>query len=299
MKGSQHTYLLLIFGTLFWGVNFHLAQISTQYVSPMSASAARYVFASIGIIILFPFLAKNYLSKETLRKTVNHAIPIIVVGLSGVFVFNYFFFKGLSMTAAINGALLVALNPMLTLLFASVLLSVPIYKRQAQGILISLVGVVIVISKGSLAVLLNLGFNTGDIYLLVASMLFALHNVLIQKYLSWIHPAWLTLLTTVGGCILMILFSLEEWSAPETWQLLDYHFLFAIMAMGLLGTSLSFTFWNMGINKVGANRTAVFLNLIPVFAAVSGLFFGQIITLAQLLGGVFIGWGIYWTIRKK
>lgn len=295
----NNIYVLLVLGTMFWGVNFHLAQIGTAYVSPMAASAFRYTFASIGLLVITPIFLKGYLNRELFRRTGKSAAAIALVGLSGVFLFNYFFFKGLSLTDAINGALLVSLNPMLTLLFASIFISAPIYKGQVFGIIISLLGVLIVITKGEYNVLINLSFNEGDLFLLLASILFAFHNVMIQKYLSWIHPVWLTILTTVGGGVLMIIFSMDSLVSAEVWSVLDSRFFLAMMGMGFLGTTLSFMFWNMGINRVGANRTAVFLNLIPVFAAVSGLLFQQYLSLPQILGGLFIAWGIVVTVKRR
>ncbi len=298
MKKSQ-TYFLLLLGTLFWGINFHFAQIATSYVSPMAASAVRYFFATVGLIILFPFIGLKHLSVEVFKKTINHIIPIGLVGLSGVFLFNYFFFKGLSLTQAINGALLVALNPMLTLIISSLLIATPVSKKQIYGIAISLFGVLIVITHGNLIQILHLEINRGDLYLFIASILFAFHNVLIQKYLQWIHPVWLTLITTATSFLLFVLSSWTDWHNESLLNTLDNKFWLSLAAMGVLGTTLSFTVWNNGIKQVGAGKTAIFLNLVPIFAVVSGLFFGQIITLSQIFGGAFIGLGIYLTIRKR
>lgn len=296
MNAKTSVYLQLATGTFFWGLNFHLAQISIGYLSSIGASAGRYVFAAIGILVFYPFFARKRVTREMWHKSKQNAGWIILTGLCGVFFFNYYFFKGLETAEAINGALIIALNPVFTLVFSMFMLKARVSKIQLAGILVSLVGVAIVLSQGNISTLLTMSFNIGDFYLLIASILFSFHNVLIQKFLNWINPILLTLFTNCLAAILFVIISFPElYNVPSGH--LDLPFWLSVSAMGIFGTAMGFVFWNNGVRQIGAGNTAMFLNLVPVYAAITGIFFNNYITIYQLAGGVFIGYGIYLSIK--
>ena len=298
MKTLGWVYFKLLLGTFFWGLNFHWVQITMTSMDEWTGSAARYLVSGIGILLLFPIVGGTRITKEEWIKSLRNFHHIILVCLFGIFFFNYFFFKGLAQTHALNGALFVALNPVFTAIISKWMLGVKLSRMQWSGIIIALFGVVVVLTEGNPNKLLQLKLNTGDLWVLGSSVLFAVHNVWIHKYLPWIQPLLLTFLTNILGAVLFLAVSYETDFGdllPQLPQLV----IISVVVMGFLGTTLSFLFWNTGVKELGATKTSVFLNLVPLFAGVSGLFFGHSISLFQIIGGTIILIGIRFSSLKR
>ncbi|MDH5398683.1 MAG: DMT family transporter [Cyclobacteriaceae bacterium] len=297
MNKRTLAYLLLVPGTFFWGVNFHFAQISTTYMSPMAASAFRYFFGVAGMMILFPLINRESKLSEQFKAVYPKWFVMLLISLSGVFFFNYFFFKGLTMTSAVNGSLIIGLNPALTALFSLLIIRQPISVRQLTGIMISLVGLCVVISRGDWTVFMSLNLNRGDGYMLLASVLFAFHHVLIQRYVAHISAIIITVVTSSLALFLFLTLSMGE-VLFQLNQGLPLTFWGAIAFMGLAGTTLSFYFWNRGVITIGAGKSAMFINLVPLFAVLSGFLFDKSLNIYQIIGGMLIAAGIYITLKK-
>src|SRR5690606_12753490 len=118
-------------------------------------------------------------------------------GFIGLFAFNFFFFLGLVNGSAVNAALIVSLNPALTILLSHKILKTPITKQHLIGIAIAFLGVIYLILKGDINNLLRLHFNMSDILILIANLFFALNHVWVKKYASTISNANFTFLTSV------------------------------------------------------------------------------------------------------
>ncbi|MDH5598513.1 MAG: DMT family transporter, partial [Cyclobacteriaceae bacterium] len=250
MPDKAKAYVLLVFGTLFWGTNFHFAQVATQYMSPMGASVVRYFFAVLGLLFLIPFYTKKVNFKIEIKKAFHHSFILTIISVVGVFLFNYYFFLGLTKTEALNGALIIALNPILTLIFSLFLLKQFIAKKQLIGVVLSLVGVLIIISKADWNVIKTFSFNIGDTYMLLATSLFALHHVLMQKFVMHLNAIVITIFTTTIAFLLFVIFSFNEIFIFSELDL-DAVFWASIIFMGIAGTTLSFSFWNIGITTIG------------------------------------------------
>ncbi len=263
----------------------------------MLASTWRYIFAVFGLLIASYYYSKrvNYITEFELAR--KHWIAIIFISLTGIFLFNYFFFKGLTSTLAVNGSLIVAMNPAITFIISVLFLKAIIRRNHVIGIIVSLIGAAVVIFKGNLQNIVELSFFPGDVDMFIATTLFALHHIIIQRYIPTINAFVLTLITSILGLLLCLLFMGNELIFFD-YSTLDLPFWLSIICMGFAGTTFSFVVWNVGIMRLGASSVSMFLNLVPAWAAVTGLLFGKEIALFQLFGGALIILGIYIT-RKK
>ena len=194
--------LFLLIAATFWGLNFHLAKIMMQYVNFIEAGFWRYLFG-VGFLLL----QVRRLSFIQIWETPK---GIFLVGLVGLFGFNLLFFLGLQYTSAINAALIISLNPLLTLLLAYVILKSPIYNPQKIGMIISLIGVVYLLSKGRYQQLLALQWDIGDLFILGANLLFALHHVWVKKYASNFDNLSFTITTNLI-CLFGFIFFYPLW----------------------------------------------------------------------------------------
>ena len=135
-------YFLLVGFSLFTGATFPLAKYTVSYFSPASAAAWRFGIAAVTMIVILAL--KEGIKKRHISKNL---IPFLVLGIVGIFGFNTLFFVGLKYTSPVNGALVMATNPLLTTILAWWILKDSLSKRQIIGIFFALAGVVLVITR--------------------------------------------------------------------------------------------------------------------------------------------------------
>ncbi len=278
--------LLLLLATLFWGLNFHLGKIMFEYVNPNLAAFWRFLIGTIGVCFL------TISSFPPLEKIKKHLKGAAQVGFIGLFGFIFFFTQGLKNTSAINGALIVALNPVITLLLTAIFQGYRITPKDLIGVAMALVGVCYLLTGGNIMQLFKIDFVLGDIYFLIAVVMFGLQNIWIRKHSTGIGSRPFTLLTNLFcliGFALLLPFEVGNTLLPSAGR-----FWIAALGMGLLGTTLSYYFWNLGIKRVGPNKGAIFLNTIPLFVAIMAVPFGaelyqfHLISAALILSGLIV-----------
>lgn len=277
-------WFFLTFATVSWGLNFHLAKVMLDDSSALEAGLWRYMF---GVGVLLFFLWGDWPKWSVLKSEWR---ALLLVGFIGLFGFNYFFFVGLSKTSAINAALIAGLNPASTLLLSKYILKTSITKAQVAGIVMALFGVAFLILKGRIFSLLHLQLNEGDAWILLANIIFALHNVWVKQHsgrLSNRHFTFLTNFFCLLGFVVLIPFlriGPITTYPPEYWG--------AAIGMGGVGTALAYYFWNRGIAHLGAPQAGVFMNLVPLSAALFALLFGETIRFYHIISGLVIICGV-------
>ena len=251
----------------------------------LEAGAWRYL---LGVITLL-LISLGALPSYTLFK--RNWRGALLVGLIGLFGFNLFFFLGINFTSPINAALIVSLNPATTIILSYFLLRTSITKNQIVGTIISLVGVLYLLSKGNLTMLSSLSFSLGDLLILVANILFALHHVWVKKYtvdISNKHFTTLTGLVCATGFVIALII------VPDASLNFNHSTTFWISAFGIgsFGTSIAYLLWNKGVTIVGADKAGIFMNFVPMATAISALFFGQQLYLFHYISGAIITAGM-------
>ena len=278
-------YLKLTLATFFWAAVFHVGKYSVALMSPLSVGAWRFLLAAA---VLLPFVAlREGWSLPALRR---NAPALLAMSALGVFGFNVSVFYGLRLTSAVNGALIMAFNPALTVVLSALLNREPISRRQMGGLLLGLVGVIVVVSKGSLQTLATMSFSAGDLLVFLGSLGWAAYSAIPKRFVRDLSSMQVTGSTIAGGAAIMAAFALA--AAPDFLQPPPLPLAAAIVFMGLFGSVLSYLWWNQGIQKIGAASIAVFINLVPIFAALIGLLLGQSISLAQWVGAVLVIAGV-------
>jgi len=285
--------IFFIITTIFWGLNYHWGKDIIQEVSPYEGAFWRYLIA-VGVLTL---LAITQLpTRETWSQNWKGILKIGGLGLVG---FNFFFFKGMELTTPVNASLIVGLNPAITLLFSAIILGTQITLKQVVGMLIALVGVLYLLFKGQLSALINLQLSLGDGLILLACIFFALHHVWVKKYSNpSITNAQLSLLAAavcfmffialIIGYFIVVpdhgLFTEVGNYSPRFWQ--------SALGIGALGTGLAYWFWYRGIDIAGADKAAVFVNIVPLSAATFYVFKGSSLESFHLISGAIIIAGI-------
>jgi len=279
-------YGLVVLATVFWGANFVLAGPVMSGLPPLWAAALRFLLGT-GVM----FLLSGWRGEALVELGRRHAGVYLMLGVVGIGAFNLLFFYALKSTSPANASLIMATNPLVTTLIAALLLRERPSGQQVAALPVALAGVVVVISGGNLQHLRELNVAHGDLLMLAANLFWALYNVLSRRFMPRTGSAVAnTTLVMAAGAAVLLVAALTEGghltAMPGTTALA------ALLVMALAGTVLAYLFWNTGIACLGAGRTSLFLNLVPVFAMLINSADGTLPTHVQLLGGAIVISGV-------
>ena len=259
---------------ILWGANFNLAKPVLAEMSPYLAGASRYTIAAIVMIMIAQFT--------------RAAIPLrewkayLTLGIVGVFGFNLFFFLGMAHSSAINGALIMALNPLLTAILSYVILGERPKLAQLLAFPVGIAGVAIVVLGAGA----EWTIATGDLYIMIASLNWAVYNVLVKKMM----PKQVSGIASTAGIMTVGALALSLAAACNGSPLVmpTAHAGLALLIMALGGGVLAYLFWNASIKHLGPAKAAIFMNLIPVTTMVIAAFEHVPPTHVQLLGALLV-----------
>lgn len=268
------TYLMATLAAVFWGANFNLARPVLAEMSPYIAGASRYVLAA-AVMVLIVWIKKDMIP-------LRHWKAYVTLGVVGVFGFNLFFFLGMETSSAINGALIMGLNPLLTAIIGYLILGDRPTTRQLIAFPIGIAGVAIVVLGAGA----QLTVSIGDVYILIANFNWALYNVLVKKSM----PKQVSGIASTAGIMTVgaAALSLAAWMHGDSVVVPSMGAGAALLMMSLGGGVLAYLFWNASIARLGPSKAAIFLNLVPVTTMVIAAFAHMPPTHAQLFGAVLV-----------
>lgn len=279
-------YLMLLGFAIFTGATFNLAKYTVGYFSPSSAAAWRFGLAAVVMLIILIFT--EGIKKSQLQK---NAVSYVVLGVVGIFGFNALFFVGLKYTSPVNGALIMGLNPLLTTIIARFILKDKITKKQAVGIFYAFIGVLLVITQGSIETIKTLSISGGDIIIFAGNVCWALYGVLGRRFVKNSTPLSTTTYTMVIGAVSLIVASLFT-SNPVSLPDIPIGAWGAIAFMAFFTSVLGYLWWNQGMKEIGASKTALFFNLVPVVTMIISFAIGTPIQAIQVIGSMLVILGV-------
>jgi drug/metabolite transporter (DMT)-like permease len=281
-------YIFLFLTVLFWAGNFVVGKFASQYeVPPFSLNFYRWLFAWI---ILAPFTVPEILKKKEYIKS-NFKF-FLILGITSITIFNSIVYYSLNFTQVINGVLMISTIPVMIMLFSSFLKIEKTNTFQILGVIFSLTGVILIITKANLEMLLNLDFNKGDLTMVLAMLSWALYSALLKK--KRFELSQLTLLEVIitFGLIFLIPVYFIEYKMGYIIKL-DKPFILILSYVVLFPGLASFILWIKGISLIGVNRSGVFLHLMPILSAIMAMIiFDEEFMLYHMLGAIFILIGI-------
>jgi drug/metabolite transporter (DMT)-like permease len=259
-------YLLLSLTSLFWAGNTVLGRFVVGHIPPMTLAFVRWAGA---FLIVLPFAARHLaVDWPIIRKQAGLMAVYALVGFSA---YNTMAYYGLQYTTAINALLLQSIGPLFVALWTFALFGDRLTLRQAGGVCVSLCGVVVIISHGSLAVLRDVAFNRGDIWYVIALVFYGYYTALLRKR-PRIHPLSFLAVGMGGGALFLVpVVALEVWSGRT--MVLDTESVLSFAFICIFPSLLGYLFVNRGVELVGANRAAPFIHLVPVFGSVLAIAF--------------------------
>ena len=273
--GIINTYLMATMAAIFWGANFNLAKPVVAEMGPYVAGASRYLLAAAIMILITQVMRES--------TPLKHLRTYLVLGVVGVFGFNLFFFLGMETTSAVNGALIMALNPLLTAILAYLILRDIPSRQQLIAFPVGVGGVALVVLGAGAA---HLNVSTGDIYICIANVSWAFYNVLVRKLMpkNVSGPANTAGVMTAGAIALCIAAIIKG----DTFIVPTLPTSISLIIMTVGGGVLAYLFWNASIARLGPSKAAIFMNLVPVTSMVIATIEGLPPNHAQLLGALLV-----------
>ena len=280
-------YLMLAGSSLFWAGNIITGRALRGEVPPFTLNFCRW---GIALLVLLPFTYRQVQAQWSLVRV--HGKLIVALGFTGVAAFQSCVYLAVQTTTAINTLLFLTLTPVVIVLLSWLIWGEKLSRPQRLGIVLSFMGAVFLIMQGQLDNLLAFRFNPGDLWMLLAVLLWAIYSLLLRR-----RPATLTqpvLLTTtiMAGLLFIIpLFLITLFNG--TTMRFSLPNLLGVAYIGLFPSVLAFLFWNRGVSEVGPSRAGMFMHLMPVFgAALSFMFLGEGLALYHLGGAALVFAGI-------
>src|SRR5919199_4680988 len=280
-------YALLALTALMWSGNAVASRMAVDQISPMALTFLRWVAVAGALAVL-------------VRRQISASWPalgprwksVLWMGALGFTGFNALFYAAGHHTTAINIAIFQGSIPVLVLLGALVFHRIPFGPMQGLGVALTLLGVALVATRGELATLRTLSFNVGDVWMLIACLLYAAYTLGLRNRPPVPSLAFFTVMTGVAAATSLPLFIAEilrgesRWPTPEGLAILPY--------VAFFPSLLAQLFYMRGVELIGPGRAGLFVNLVPVFGPLlSVLVLGEpfaahhALGLALVLGGIF------------
>lgn len=284
---------LLICTCVIWGIQPMFAKFVVREMQPIPMVSIRYTIVALTLFAMLAWRGEKLLPP---RKTWP---PLFTMGILGVCINNVTQFTGLQYSTVTNFTIIATLTPIVTALLSFVLIHERLHRLQWLGICSSLCGALYLLSNGSLAAILTLNFNIGDVLFFTSQVAWALYSIIVVRIIDAVSPfaivAWSGLLgslTTAAGAAYFGHFELPSLLSP----LALGSYLFVIFAGGLI----AMIFWNKGTGIVGPSQAAVFMNIMPLVGIICGvLFLDEQLLISQAIGGALILGGVYLTTQYR
>ena len=285
---DKTAYIFLILATLFWSGNFIVGKAASLFeIPPFTLNFYRWTFAWL---ILAPFTLKEIFKKKSY--ILNNIKLILILGITSITVFNSIVYYSLNFTQVISGVLMISTIPVMIIFFCWVFKIEKTNFYQILGVLFSLMGVVVIVTNADVNKLLNLNFNKGDLWMVIAMLSWAMYSALLRK--KKFKLSQISLLQTIisAGLILLLPAYLIEMALGYRANI-HLPFILTLTYVVLFPGLASFFFWIKGISIIGSNRSGIFLHLMPIFSTIMAmLIFKEKFMTFHLIGAILIITGI-------
>ena len=263
-------------------------------IPPFTLNFYRWTFAWL---ILAPFtLNEIFQKKNYILENIN---LIIILGITSITVFNSIVYFSLNFTQVISGVLMISTIPVMIIFFCWILKIEKTNFYQILGVIFSLLGVVVIVTKADLDKLLSLNFNKGDLWMVVAMFSWAMYSALLRKKKFELSQISLLQVIISTGLILLLPAYLIEMALGHQVNI-NLPFMLTLSYVVLFPGLVSFIFWIKGIALIGSNRSGIFLHLMPIFSTILAIIiFEEKFMIYHLIGAALIIVGIILSSRKK
>ena len=292
---DKTAYIFLILATLFWSGNFIVGKAAGLFdIPPFTLNSYRWLFAWL---ILAPFTLKEiYKIRFHILDNLKY---VLILGITSITLFNSIVYYSLQFTQVISGVLMISTIPVMIIFFSSLLKIEKTNLYQVAGVIFSMLGVVVIVTQLNEEKIKELSFNKGDLSIIVAMLSWALYSALLKK--KKLELSQLSLLQVIisAGLIFLLPIYIIEMNQGRI-VTLELPFILTLIYVVLFPGLASFICWIKGIGLIGANRSGIFLHLMPIFSTIMAiLIFNEQFMIFHLVGALFIISGIFLSSKGK
>jgi drug/metabolite transporter (DMT)-like permease len=290
---KKNPYFILAFASLCWSGNHIVGRAIAGHFPPLTISTIRWF---IPAIILW--IAGRSRIEQDWPLICRHWVVMLWLGATGGILFSALQYVGLQYTSAVNVSILNSLVPVLIIAASALIFRDRILPIQLLGILTSLIGVLIIVTRGNLNALLQLSFNHGDVIIIVNMIVFAIYAAYLRlrPKIHWMSFLFVLAVVSAVGTMPFAIFELASGRIPE----LNVGTIAAALYVSIFPSLVAFAAWNYGVEHIGANRSGPFLHLIPLYTALlASIFLGEELMIFHALGLLMILVGVWIAARGQ
>lgn len=260
-------FALLGLANLFWAGNWVTGRALRAAFDPITLNFWRWLVAAL---VLAPFALPQLIRQRHIIR--RHAGLLALLSLTGVVVFHCLIYLGLRTTTVVNAVLLNSSAPLFMLLCSWTIERESATRRQIAGMLLSLIGILVIVSRGEIGNLLQFDFQSGDGWILIAMPVWGIYSVLLKRRPPELGEVSLLFAISVAGLALLApAFALEALHAPPRWPTTGEAA--GVLYVGVAASVGAYICWNRGVALVGANAAGFTLHLLPAFGTVLAMVF--------------------------
>ena len=279
---------------MFWGGTFSAGRVVSQHLPPFSASFLRFFIATVCLVYLV-----RKMEGRLPKINSGQIVQVIFLGLTGVFAYNAFFFTGLQTVEAGRAAVIVATNPIFIALLAALLFRDPLGLSRVFGILLSVFGAVLAITRGHPLHVLDQMISLGDLAIAGCVASWAAYSILGKYSMARLTPQAAVTYSCIAGTLALLIPAVGEGLLVSiidiplsVWGCLIY--------LGYFGTVLGFTWYYQAVKEIGPARASLFINFVPLFAIAAGyIFLQEAVDISLVIGAVMVSSGVYLANRTR
>ncbi len=294
MSKNYLAYTFLVLAALFWSGNFIIGKFATLFeVPPLTLNFLRWVMVWF---ILIPFTIKEVLANRAYIK--KNFLVIGFMGILSISTFNSVVYFALNFTQVINAVLMLAAIPVMIIIFSSIMKVEKTNVFQISGLILSIIGVGTIISNADIQKIISLNFNKGDLWMIVCVLSWSLYSTLLKKNKFKLSQFTLIqIMVTVGLIFLVPQFFYEQSIGLDI--KINEASLLILFYVVIFPAIAAYYCWQKAIELIGPNRSAMFIQLMPLFSAILAIIiFKEKFQLYHFIGATFIISGIYLSNRK-
>ena len=280
---------MLVCATLFWAGNFMIGKFAFfSNIPPMSLVFFRW---SLVWLILLPFTYREIIKSKDI---IFSNLPLLFfLALTSVGLFNSFTYLSLVHTQVINASLFNTAIPAIIILLCFLFKIEKTNKYQILGLIISVLGILSIITKLNLEIILSLNFNKGDLIMIGGVISWGLYSSFLKKKKFTLPLLTLVHILCTLGLIFILPQFLYEFSQGQRIDL-NLNLLYILIFLALFPSIGSYYCWAGAVSIIGANRAGIFLSLIPLFSTIMAIFFyNEQFQFFHLIGAILIILGLF------
>ena len=294
MTQNFKAYLMLVLATLFWAGNFIVGKVAfVENIPPMSLVFFRW---SLVWLILLPFTYKDIIK---FKGVILKNLPLLFfLALTSVGLFNSFTYLALVYTQVINASLFNTAIPAMIILLCFIFKIEKTNRFQIMGLIISVMGILSIITKLNLNILLSLSFNKGDIIMIGGVVTWGLYSSFLKKKKFTLPLLTLVHILCTFGLLFILPQFLFELSQEQVIKF-DINLCYILVYLALFPSIGSYYCWAGAVSIIGPNRAGIFLSLIPLFSTILAMiFFNEKFYFFHFIGSILIVLGLFLSNKK-